>query len=110
VETLRGRDVCLVCAIGNPAAFRRQALAHGARITGEVVLADHDPYEGAAVERIERASERADAILTTAKDWTKLRRRPLRLPVIRPRVEISFERGGDEVAARVVTGVRPATG
>jgi len=110
VEMLTGLAVCLVCAIGNPGAFRRQALSHGARVVHEVVLADHDPYEEATVERIHRASEEADAILTTAKDWTKLRRHQLPVRVIRPRVEIDFQRGGDALAKRVLTTVTPTTG
>ena len=110
VETLRGLDVCLVSAIGNPGAFRRQALAHGARIVREVVLADHDPYERATVERVCRASEGAGAILTTAKDWMKLRRHPFPLRVVRPRVEMVFERGGEEVEKRLIATVPPTTG
>lgn len=106
VDWLRGKRVATVCAIGHPDAFvhavgRRTGRPPAVR----VVLRDHDPYGRATVERMRRAASGCDAVVTTEKDWTKLRRVPADLwpcPVIRPRLEMRLTRGADAMRRLVL--------
>lgn len=98
-----------VCAIGRPEAFFEQARsALGAGLVGEVALRDHDPYRPRTIARIRRAiSEHgADAVLTTNKDWSKLRRLGkdggLGVPVVRPRLMHAFVRGEEALRELVL--------
>lgn len=105
VAWLRGKRVLAVCAIGNPAAFMAGARAAGAEVT-PMVLRDHDPYERRTVLNIAFRAAKHDAIVTTEKDWTKLREAgPMRLArVARPRLRLGFVEGGvefDEAVVRV---------
>ncbi|MEL6797357.1 MAG: tetraacyldisaccharide 4'-kinase [Planctomycetota bacterium] len=70
---LAGKTVLPVCAIGNPNAFIESVRAKVGRALDPIVLRDHDPYAAATVRRIIREAAHADAIVTTAKDWAKLR-------------------------------------
>src|SRR5258705_365531 len=48
---------------------------------------------------------RAEALLVTEKDWSKLMGVELPCPVARVRLEMKFERGGEELERVVVGGV-----
>lgn len=111
VQWLRGRRVLAVCAIGNPGPFMAQVVAAvdeagtGAAPVACVALPDHDPYSSRTIARIvERVrAERAEAIVTTEKDWSKLSRRgSLGCPVVRPVLGLRFAFGEDEMRARAV--------
>ena len=98
VSWLRGRRVLALCAIGNPAQFLAGVEAAGVGLADTVVLRDHDAYAPPTVARIASriATSSADAVVTTAKDWTKLSRRDLsswRVPVVRPALELRFREG-----------------
>ncbi|MDX2147862.1 MAG: tetraacyldisaccharide 4'-kinase [Planctomycetota bacterium] len=103
VEWLRGKRVMALCAIGNPGAFERQvreACGPNAPSAGAILLGDHDPYEPATVARVlsQARERRAEVIVTTEKDWSKLvkvRPEVWPCPVARPRLEIAIE---DEAA------------
>jgi len=111
VEWLRGRRVLVVCAIGNPEAFVREAARRiGQEPAGVVTLRDHDPYSDATVERVVAASRGMSAVLTTEKDWVKLRRVEAgkwACPVARPRLEMVMVRGGEELVGRVMEVIEP---
>ncbi len=100
---LARRRVFVVSGIGNPAAFRAQVEREvGGPIVGERTLADHASYSATLVAGLVREAERrgAEAIVTTAKDWVKIRRTAGSLAAngpewIVPRVEIAFLEGGD---------------
>ncbi len=122
VQWLRGRRVLAVCAIGNPGPFMAQvgaavdeavgAAGTGAAPVASIVLPDHDPYSSRTIARIvERArAERAEAIVTTEKDWSKLSRRgSLGCPVVRPVLGLRFAFGEDEMRARAVGVASGAT-
>jgi tetraacyldisaccharide 4'-kinase len=105
---LSGRSVVVTCALGHPAPFVGQVRTSGAAISDEILLRDHAPFSGGDVDRIIRAARDADAIVCTAKDWTKLARvRADRwpCPVLRPIVEIEFLRGREELAERLAASV-----
>lgn len=69
------RRVWLFSGIGNPSAFENSIAASGARICGHTAFPDHHPYSPRDIESLARilTTGRADCLLTTAKDATKLR-------------------------------------
>jgi tetraacyldisaccharide 4'-kinase len=100
-QSLRRKPVAAACAIGKPEAFLSQAQKVVAGpLAGSLVLPDHDPYELATVQRLLAMLRecRADAVLVTQKDWSKLSR-VLRAgdwpcPVLRPRLSVEFTSNG----------------
>jgi tetraacyldisaccharide 4'-kinase len=112
VGWLSGKKVVAVCAIGNPRAFVesvRSAVAGpaGGGLAGEVILQDHDPYGHAAMRRIGEIARRTDAqvIVTTEKDWAKLRDRNRTgwgVRVVRPTLALKFKAGGDDLRGLVL--------
>ena len=111
LSRLNGERAVVVCAIGNPEPFIRQAERACEQIVERIVLPDHDPYEAKQVARIVQAAERmgATSILTTEKDWMKLRRETWRVPVLRPALEMVIERGRAELRAMVAKAIRSAS-
>ena len=100
-QSLRRKPVAAACAIGKPEAFLSQAQKVVAGpLAGSLVLTDHDPYELATVQRLLAMLRecRADAVLVTQKDWSKLSRvlRPSDwpCPVLRPRLSVEFTSNG----------------
>ncbi len=107
LEWLVGQRVFAVCAIGNPDAFLAEAArVLGDGLVGSATLRDHDPYAEGTVQRLIRRARglNADVILTTEKDWVKLARVPTRewaCAVARPRLELAFDGGEDELGSLV---------
>ncbi len=106
VDRLRGMRVLVVCAVGNPGAFVAQVRAAGAEVVRESIRRDHAPYDGEAAARIieEAATIGCDAIMTTSKDWVKIRpaleeigAAGRSVPFIRPRLTLGFD---DEAGLR----------
>jgi tetraacyldisaccharide 4'-kinase len=62
----------LVSGLAEPGLFAASAIQAGAEVGGELVFADHHAYVEGDVARI-RASAAGRPIVTTEKDWTKLR-------------------------------------
>jgi tetraacyldisaccharide 4'-kinase len=106
-EALGGRGFA-VCAIGQPGPFLSSARElSGGSLAGQVVLRDHDPFRPATVERIIQQAQgvRAAWIVTTSKDWSKLRQVPVErwpCPVVVPELELQFDRGEAELDAAVL--------
>ena len=76
ITAIRGRPVGAFCGIGNPAAFRRTLSDLGADIRDFRTFADHHPYARDDVAELNRwaATLPPDAwVVTTQKDWVKLR-------------------------------------
>jgi tetraacyldisaccharide 4'-kinase len=76
VNTLRDQVVGAFCGLGNPAAFRRTLEDLGADVVEFREYPDHHAYTRADVEALQRwASDLpGDAqVVTTQKDWVKLR-------------------------------------
>ncbi len=76
VADLAGKTVAAFCGIGNPAAFRRTLADLGATVTALKEFPDHHPYTRADVDELTRLAEAlpSDAwVVTTQKDWVKLR-------------------------------------
>lgn len=108
---LMGKRVVAVCAIGNPGPFLAEARrAAGGTLAGEMALRDHDPYSTGTVQKIAALArdQRAQAIVTTDKDWSKLRKTAPAAwpcPIARARLELIFDRGGDDLAALAIETV-----
>ncbi|MDQ7014001.1 MAG: tetraacyldisaccharide 4'-kinase [Planctomycetota bacterium] len=113
VSFLAGKRVIAVCAIGRPGAFLDACRGAGATIVEPIVLRDHDPFAAATISRIQQAATNAgaDAIVLTAKDWTKLGPRKIDwpVPVCVPDLALHFREGWDALAADLlaVVATRP---
>ncbi|MDX2116250.1 MAG: tetraacyldisaccharide 4'-kinase [Planctomycetota bacterium] len=96
VEWLRGSRVVAACGIGHPGAFLSGLERAGAEVVARVVRADHHAWSAADARELEGLArrERAGAVVVTEKDWSKLRRVWTGgVDVLRPRLELSFDRG-----------------
>lgn len=105
VGWLSGKRVLGVCAIGNPGPFLRELSRQAGSVAGQVRLRDHDPFRPGTVARVCQAARGLDAIVCTAKDWSKLRHVEAGLwpcPVVRPRLELRLREGGAELDAMVL--------
>jgi tetraacyldisaccharide 4'-kinase len=111
VETLRGRAVAGFCGIGNPAAFRRTIESLGATVADFRTFPDHHGYTRADVDDLTRWADTLPPdtlVLTTQKDWVKLRvgslgGRPLRAV----RIGLAF-RDGQEAFDAALRRIAPA--
>jgi tetraacyldisaccharide 4'-kinase len=114
--SLSGRPYLLACAIGNPGPFiqtAREALGPPADV---LLRPDHDPYRPATVRGLISHARacKAEFILTTEKDWSKLARVPTSdwpCPVVRPSLAMTLESGQAELERAVhaaLRGDRPA--
>ena len=106
LDALAAASVFAFCGIANPAAFARMARTHVGRVLDLCVYADHHPYaDVAGLERLRQraAGAGADFLLTTEKDWVKLRgRRDLVSqlpPIVRPQLTMAFLDGEAQLEA-----------
>ncbi|MHC5035885.1 MAG: tetraacyldisaccharide 4'-kinase [Planctomycetota bacterium] len=93
-ETLKGMPAHLFSGVGNPEGFKGTALSLGVEVLGETRFPDHHPYAPADIKDLagQAAKEGAKILLTTTKDWVKVRNYPrgaLPLSVLRIRFEIA---------------------
>ncbi|MBX3380089.1 MAG: tetraacyldisaccharide 4'-kinase [Phycisphaeraceae bacterium] len=105
VTWLRGKRVVAACGIGNPIPFVRAVADAAGNPPKEFVRPDHDPFLPRTLEQLVRMANDADAIVVTGKDWSKLKRiRPdaWPCPVVRARMEMSFDSGGELVKRAVL--------
>ena len=69
---LRTRRVCVVSAIGNPAAFEQQVLALGATIHARKRYPDHHAFSERDAAAIAALAQMSDGVICTLKDAVKL--------------------------------------
>jgi tetraacyldisaccharide 4'-kinase len=126
LETLAGRRVVGCAAVGHPEAFVRElaGMVRGKGRSAETVagepdgpatlkLPDHDPFQARTVERLAELarSTRAEYIVVTDKDWSKLRELPESrwpCPVVRPELALVFDEGREEFDRMVLGAVGKA--
>lgn len=74
IERLKGKKVFAFCGIGNPDAFLNTVKNLGAKVVGSKIYDDHYNYTDACLAEISGQAKglKADLILTTQKDWTKV--------------------------------------
>ncbi|MDA1026189.1 MAG: tetraacyldisaccharide 4'-kinase [Planctomycetota bacterium] len=106
IEQLRGRRLATLFGVGNPASIRDAVEAAGSEIVHDEPARDHAAYDAASVSRLVVAARAAgaDAVITTFKDWVKLRlhsRSLDGLPVLVPMVEIEFLEGEKDFRERI---------
>jgi len=83
--------VVAVCAIARPESFTRALAGAGVEVAATLSFRDHHRYTVADVERIAERAQRENATLvTTEKDWMKLRALDVPAPVWRARLEVSL--------------------
>ncbi|MHC4598746.1 MAG: tetraacyldisaccharide 4'-kinase [Planctomycetota bacterium] len=92
-ESLRGMAVFLFCGVGNPGGFRSTAASLGVEIVGSVRFPDHHAYAPGDVKALASEAARigAKTLLTTSKDWGKVRDFPrgaMPLAVLDVRLEL----------------------
>ena len=110
VERTKAR-VFVCVGIGNPEAFLEHA-AQRFTIAGTRLLPDHADYDRQVLRDVREELERteAEAVLTTEKDWVKLRHllksNPLPAAVWRPRLCIAFLEGEKELSRLLLTVVK----
>lgn len=109
VEMLRERRLVVACAIGNPRAFLDEAHRHGALSIGEIVRRDHHRWtsdEASLLAARMRALGSSGVLLTTEKDWVKLRHwAPILegLTIARPVLLHAFDFGAEALRAAVLS-------
>lgn len=112
VDDLRGKTVGAFCGIGNPAAFRRTLGDIGVSVADFRTFPDHHPYTRADVDDLRAWAGRLPpgaAVVTTQKDWVKLRLADLAgRPLTAVRVGLAF-REGQELFERALRAVAPPT-
>lgn len=89
---------CLVVAgIGNPDALMRMLRQQGLQIISCWMPGDHYGYGPSDIDRLRQYSG-VDSILTTEKDWVKLKRCPgvEQLPIYRIGLRIDFQDGDED--------------
>jgi tetraacyldisaccharide 4'-kinase len=96
-STAPDRPAVLVSALAEPELFAGNARQAGAEVAEHVVFADHHAYDDADVARI-RSAAAGRPIVTTEKDWTKLRHRLSGNGVWLLVQEIVIESGGELIS------------
>ncbi len=97
-----GARVLAFCGVGNPTSFFARCRETTA-VAATLAFPDHHDYTADDLENIRReaSAAHADALVTTDKDWVKLRRllrsRPVDRPLWRPRLTLSFLEEGDRL-------------
>jgi len=104
VDWLTGKSIYAACAIGNPGPFLEQARWRAGHVkstglAGSLVLRDHAEFGPEVVSRLveELKALKADVLLVTEKDWSKLMKLPAETwpcPVARPQVALSLTAAG----------------
>jgi len=101
MDTLMHRSHFLFCGIGNPTSFFQQFDRFGAKTVGCRAFADHHAYTSFDMAELNRAASAAgaDLLITTEKDWVKLKSlqgAESGLPIWRAELEIRFRLGDPE--------------
>jgi tetraacyldisaccharide 4'-kinase len=72
VEYIKGRRIVALSGIANPAYFRHLLELVGARVEEEIIFPDHHVYSKRDIPIIQKAMGKAECVVTTEKDATKL--------------------------------------
>jgi len=102
LDHLKGKKIFAFCGIGNPGAFLNTIKSLSCDLAGEKIYNDHYHYTNDCLADIYEQAEclKADLILTTQKDWTKIKRLALLkkdIPLGYIGIEIKFLAGEDKL-------------
>ncbi len=114
-EQLRGKRVYAFCGLGNPEAFFGTIRHVGGAVVGYRAFDDHHAYTSEDLREIRRLAmeQKAEYIVTTQKDWTKVgpllprQSDPLMAYLA---IELEFVSGGEALTGlidRVLDGTMP---
>jgi tetraacyldisaccharide 4'-kinase len=104
IGLLKDEKIFAFCGIGNPNAFLSTVAALGSELVGSKVYGDHHNYTDSCLTDICQQAERAgaDRVLTTQKDWTKIRCNfESTVPFAYLEIEIEFLAGQDKLTALI---------
>ncbi len=98
IADLQGLRVLAATAIGDPGAFVRQLISHGAEVKS-MVWPDHHAFDDGDVTRLEMAGRDVDLVVCTLKDAVKLAPRwpPAAAGLWYVSQTVSFERGEEQL-------------
>ncbi|MBS0190496.1 MAG: tetraacyldisaccharide 4'-kinase [Planctomycetes bacterium] len=106
VSWLKGKAALGVCGIGNPQAFLSSVREHTGSAPAEFIRPDHDPFDRSTIRKLlSVAAVKSGVIVTTGKDWVKLRRvrsDAWPCPVAVPRLELRFDVGWEDLKRHVL--------
>ncbi len=112
VGDLRGREVLAVCGLGNPVTFEQLVGTLTGRPVRTLRFHDHRRYDRRDAERIAITAGGERWVVTTRKDWVKLR--PLwpadGPPLVRLDVRITLADGGSVFEDRLRSVLEPECG
>ena len=102
LDQLKGRKVFAFCGIGNPQSFLNTVKSINVEMVGSKIYNDHHHYIDADISDIREQARVCGAhlILTTQKDWTKIRHLiPTEegIPLVYLAVELKFLSGEDRL-------------
>jgi len=110
LDTLSGARVSAFCGLGNPRAFGSTLSRHVGDVVDLKAFADHYAYTSTdELRRLVNGAKEAgvDAIVTSAKDWVKIRLRLVwgdqPVPLVWPALEVAFRDGEAEIEALLRT-------
>jgi len=107
IDVLRGRRVALCLGIGHPEAMERQIASAGAAVVYRAPVRDHHAYTPQFLRMIAERAGGAEAIVTTGKDWVKIRPIladvPLSIPLLVPALKLDVHTGSEALRAMLRT-------
>ncbi len=106
---LAGKRVLAMFGVGHPGSIVMQVQAAGAEIVQNEPVRDHQLYDRARLGATRKSCAQLDAMVTTAKDWVKIRRvidlERWPVPVVVPRLSIEVFEGQDRLGDMVLAAV-----
>lgn len=76
-DSVPSADVLLITGIAHPEPLVEHLTAHGTTVSRHLAYRDHHAFTAVDVNRIEEAAQQAEHIITTAKDFQRMRDLPL---------------------------------
>ena len=104
VTWMQDRRVVTCFGVGHPTALLAQLMRAGGHVVRNVTVPDHATYDPALLEEIEQSAGKAEAVVTTLKDWVKIDRVgwSSEMPIVIPDLEIAFRDGEEALRRRLL--------
>jgi len=109
LETLQSLRAVLASGIGNPTAFEHMAQSRGVRIESHKIHPDHHHWTAQDLDHLDTLRQGLP-VLTTRKDWVKIRRldHPIKPHILVPQLSIAFRTGEDTFRQMLLATARGA--
>jgi tetraacyldisaccharide 4'-kinase len=104
---LAGRRIVALLGVARPEGILAQLRGAGAVIAAVEPARDHEHFSRRKLGRVRRAARSADAVVTTGKDWARIRNRidSWPAPIVVPEVSIEMIAGEAELWGRVTRSI-----